>query len=124
MNFLKYKDHRIPAVLAITPEEQAKGLMHEYSIPPVMAFVYAESGINKFWMSRTPRPLDIIFCFNNKIVSIHHGVPYSTEIIGGNSLSDLVLEMPLGNSSKLGMKIGDEINMEYHASSVSKMLFG
>lgn len=122
MDYLKYKEHKIPTVLAITSEEQAKGLMYEESLPPAMAFVYTEPRLNKFWMSHTPKPLDIIFCLKNKIVSICHGVPYSTSLIGGNHLSDLVLEMPYGNSTKLGMKIGDVISMEYHPNSLSKIL--
>ncbi len=122
MDFLKYKEHKIPTVLAITTAEQQKGLMHEKNLPPAMAFVYTEPRINKFWMSRTPCALDIIFCLNNKIVSICHGEPHSTKLIGGEHLSDLVLEMPLGNSGKLGMRVGEEIAMEYHPSSLSKIL--
>jgi uncharacterized membrane protein (UPF0127 family) len=122
MDYLKYKNHKIPAVLAITADEQQKGLMYEQNLPPAMAFVYTEPRINKFWMSRTPQPLDIIFCLKNKIVSICHGKPNSTELIGGNHLSDLVLEMPFGKSDGMGMKVGDEIAMEYHPSSLSKIL--
>lgn len=122
MDYVKYKQHKIPAVLAITADEQARGLMYEKNLPPAMAFVYTEPRINKFWMSRTPRPLDIIFCLNNEIISICHGVPYSTELIGGDHLSDLVLEMPRGESARLGMKVGDVIQMEYHPDSLSKIL--
>lgn len=122
MDYLKYKDHKIPTVLAITSAEQQKGLMYEQNLPPAMAFVYTEPRVNKFWMSRTPQPLDIIFCLNNKIVSICQGKPHSTELIGGDDLSDLVLEMPMGNSRKLGMKVGDEIAMEYEPNSISKIL--
>jgi uncharacterized membrane protein (UPF0127 family) len=122
MDYLNFKNHKIPTVLAITSAEQAKGLMYEENLPPAMAFVYTEPRINKFWMSRTPRALDIIFCFKNKIVSICHGEPHSTKLIGGDQLSDLVLEMPLGDSKKLGMTIGDEIHMEYQPSSLSKIL--
>ncbi len=55
-------------------------------------------------------------------MSICHGEPHSTALIGGDHLSDLVLEMPLGNSEKLGMKVGEEISMEYQPSSLSKIL--
>lgn len=122
MDYLKYKEHKIPAVLAITAEEQAKGLMFTTKLPPVMAFTYTSPKYLKFWMNNVVLGLDIIFCLNNKIVSICQGEPHSTKLIGGDQLSDLVLEMPLGNSWKLGMAVGEEISMEYHSSSLSKIL--
>lgn len=123
MNYFKYKNHKIPTVLAITAEEQERGLMFEKNLPPSMAFVYTEPRHNKFWMKNVSEGLDIIFCLGNKIVAIYQGKPYSTELIGGNYLSDLVLEMPLGNSQKIGMKVGDQMSMEYEPKSLSKILF-
>jgi uncharacterized membrane protein (UPF0127 family) len=122
MDFLKFKEHKIPTVLAITADEQEKGLMYEKSPPPAMAFVYTRPKHNSFWMQNTPSPLDIVFCLKNKIVSICAGEPYSTKVIGGRELSDLVIEMPYGNAAKLGMSIGDEINMEYQPQSLSRIL--
>jgi len=122
MDFFIYKNNRLPAVLAITEEEQTKGLMHQLELPPVMAFVYTEPRYSSFWMRSVPKPLDIIFCLKNKIVSIAHGIPYCTDLIGGRELSDLVLEIPRGRAEDFGMKIGDDIKMEYHPKSISRIL--
>ena len=112
MHIFYYKNHKIPAVLAITAEEQQRGLMGNPSPPPLTAFVYKESRSNKFWMHKTPAPLDIIFCHRGKISQICYGEPYSTRIIGDDSPSDLVVEMPHGSATKMGMKVGDDILLQ------------
>lgn len=122
MDYIKYKEHKIPAILAITPREQEIGLMYREELPPLMAFVYTEPRLNKFWMKNVSQPLDIIFCFKNKVVGIYRGDPFSTKLIGGNELSDLILEMPYGNCKKMGMELGDEIGIEFEPKSVSKIL--
>lgn len=122
MDFLRYKDYKIPAVLAITSEEQKRGLMYRDILPDVMAFTYLEPRRNSFWMSNVSQPLDIVFCLKNKIIAIHQGEPYSTKLIGGNELSDLVLEFPSGQARKMGMGLGDNIQIEFRPESLSKML--
>ena len=98
-----------PSLIAISEEEQAKGLMFEPFPPPIMSFIYAEPRINRFWMKNTPSPLDIVFCCNGEIIQICKGEPYSTSTIGG-AHSDLVIEFPFGtvlnHDIKLGHKVG------------------
>lgn len=122
MDYLKYKNYKIPALVAISAEEQKKGLMFREDLPPLMIFPYVEPKQNFFWMNNVSQPLDIIYCLKNKIVAIHQGEPYSTKLIGGNELSDLVLEMPYGNCRKMGMRLGDDIEIEYEPKSISKIL--
>jgi len=98
-----YIDSNIfPTYLAISSQEQQQGLMHVDWPPPVMAFVYAAPQVNKFWMKNTPSPLDIVFCCSGEIVDICKGEPYCTSTIG-NKYSDLVIELPYGTISKLGI---------------------
>src|SRR5271170_883578 len=87
---------KMETLLAISEEEQSRGLMYVDPPAPNMAFLYGYPKINKFWMKNTKAPLDIVFANKNKIVSICSGKPYSTEIIGDNRLSDLVVEFPAG----------------------------
>lgn len=122
MDFLRYKDHKIPSILAITAAEQEKGLMYVKEAPPAMIFVYSEPRLNRFWMKQTYVPLDIVFCHKGKISQLCSGEPHSTKLIGGMEPSDLVIEMPKGNAAKLGMSIGDEIKMEYESKSLSRIL--
>lgn len=100
-----------PTLLAISAEEQAKGLMHEEWPPPVMSFVYERPKLNKFWMKNTPSPLDIIFCRDGKVSEICHGEPHSTSIIGGDSESDLVIELPYGTVDTAQIRIGQPVGL-------------
>lgn len=108
--------------MAITAEEQEQGLMFVNKLPPSMTFVYDRPKLNSFWMKNTPQPLDIIFCLNNKIVDFIEGEPYSTKILGGKSLSDLVIEMPRGSYKKMGMAIGEDIEIQYLPQTLSKII--
>jgi uncharacterized membrane protein (UPF0127 family) len=100
-----------PTLLAISEAEQQRGLMCQEWPPPVMSFIYTEPRINKFWMHNTPSPLDIVFCHQGKVSQIHAGKPYSTEIIGDNKFSDLIIELPYGTVDKSGIKIGHTVGI-------------
>lgn len=99
----------LPTLLAISSDEQSRGLMYQQWPPPVMSFVYAEPRINKFWMHNTPSPLDIVFCHQGKISQLHIGQPFSTEMIGDNKFSDLIVELPYGTVDRMGLKIGQAV---------------
>jgi uncharacterized membrane protein (UPF0127 family) len=92
-------------LLALSYDEQCKGLMYEPFPPPIMSFIYEEPKLNKFWMKNTPSPLDIVFCCNGKITQICKGEPYSTFTIGDDSLSDMVIELPYGTIKDSGIKL-------------------
>jgi uncharacterized membrane protein (UPF0127 family) len=95
-----------PSLLAISAEEQGRGLMHQTWPPPVMSFIYSSPRINKFWMHNTPSPLDIVFCHAGKVSEICYGEPHSTRMIGDNLFSDLVIELPHGMVRANDIKIG------------------
>lgn len=101
----------ISTLLACSELEQSVGLMHQSWPPPVMAFVYTEPKINKFWMHNTPSPLDIVFCHKGQVTQICYGEPYSTAMIGDNKFSDLVIELPHGEADKMGIKIGQAVDL-------------
>lgn len=98
-------------LLAITAQEQERGLMGWKPPTPNMAFVYDRPGINKFWMANTPAPLDIVFCHAGKVIEICTGEPYSTRMIGPNQMSDLVLEFPYGTCLQAGIKLGHLVKL-------------
>lgn len=101
----------MPTLLAISQDEQSRGLMYMEWPPPIMSFIYASPGINKFWMKNTPSPLDIVFCNNNIITQICVGIPHSTQVIGGDNLSDLIIELPYGTVKSSGIKLGNEAGL-------------
>jgi uncharacterized membrane protein (UPF0127 family) len=105
---LKIKDQVVSTELALTADEQALGLMHREN-PPIMTFVFGSPNLHPFWMHRTPSPLDIVFCLDGEITKICQGEPYSTQMVGGDQLSDLVVEMPRGTCQRLGIGVGDPV---------------
>lgn len=103
--------HQFNTLIADTLEEQAKGLMYKKWPPPVMSFPYKTAEIRKFWMKNTISPLDIIFCRSGKIVGIYKGEPLSTMSVGPNEPVDLVIELPHGKAKKIGIAIGDDVEL-------------
>ena len=98
-------------LLAISAQEQERGLMYIEPPTPNMAFIYERPGINKFWMANTKAPLDIVFCYAGKVTQICVGEPFSTSMIGDNKFSDLVVEFPFGTVVRSGIKLGHDIGL-------------
>jgi uncharacterized membrane protein (UPF0127 family) len=107
--YIFIEDNVFPTLLAISADEQSKGLMFEKFPPPIMSFIYTEPQINKFWMKNTPSPLDIIFCCDGEIKQICVGEPYSTQTIGGDNPSNLVIELPFGIVHQSVIKLGNKV---------------
>lgn len=107
---IKTKNKEFEVLLAVTAEEQERGLMYQKYPHPSMAFVYSKPKFSAFWMKNTPSPLDIVFCLNGKITKICKGEPFSTSLIDGG-LSDLVVEFPYGTCQDHGIIVGSEINL-------------
>lgn len=110
----------LPVLVAITEDEQVQGLMYKSWPPPVMAFPFDRPSVRKFWMRNTISPLDIIFCKANKVVSIEEGIPLSLKLVGPDEPVDLVVELPKGTSKKLGILVGDFVDIKYSIQTLSK----
>lgn len=108
-------------LFAISLAEQERGLMGVNWPPPIMSFPYASPRINKFWMANTPSPLDILFCKEGKILDIQYGDPYSTKAIGGDYLTDLIVEMPYGTCKIYNIKVGDNVSFQFADHSINKL---
>lgn len=121
MDYIIVNNNKFETLMAITADEQARGLMNSEWPPPVMSFVYGKPSINQFWMHRTPVPLDIIFCLNNKVLDIRQGIPNSTAIIDCGMPSDLVIEMPGRSCKKYDIKAGDKIGTMFAESTLKKL---
>jgi len=122
MNYVIIKGKKFPIEVAISSEEQQRGLM--YKDPPLyaMAFPYARPQFNSFWMSNVKADLDIVFCLKNKIASIWKGEAKSTSIIGGRDPSDLILEFPYGVVKAEGISVGDDISLDLSKEAQMKFL--
>ncbi len=103
--------------LAITPEEQSKGLMFRKHLNPKagMLFVYHEDDIQSFWMKNTFIPLDIVF-INSRfhVVSIHRfAVPGSEVSIVSQLPAQYVLEINAGRADRCGIQAGTKVTFHH-----------
>ncbi len=108
--------HDIAVEIAKTPEQQAYGLMFRKSVPENtgMLFIWDEPHPVEFWMRNTLVSLDMFFVGpDNKIISIKKSAtPRSEEHIpsGGDVIA--VVEMLSGESSRLGIAVGDTVTWD------------
>lgn len=114
--------HKFSTLVAISQQEQARGLMGQEWPPPVMCFPYKRADYRKFWMKNTPSPLDIIFVKSNVVVDILKGEPHSTTTVGPNVPCDLVVELPFGTVSQLNISVGDVVKTCFSIDTMSRFL--
>jgi uncharacterized protein len=102
------------AELAITPTEQATGLMFRKSLSDDagMIFLFPEGQIASFWMKNTLIPLDMVFIRRDgSIESIaENTVPYSETPVSSKGVVTAVLELRGGLTRDLGIKPGDKVS--------------
>lgn len=114
---------RFTVELAVTPEEQARGLMHRESLPRFagMLFVFDTPRRASFWMKNTLIPLDMLFVDPSGVVTHIHenAVPGSLETIEGGTNILAVLEINGGMSRRIGIGVGAEMRHPAFDSDVA-----
>jgi uncharacterized membrane protein (UPF0127 family) len=104
---------RLDTELALTPAEQARGLMHRESLPRLgsMLFVFPTARERGFWMRNTLIPLDIIFLDDaGTITRIHENArPLDETLIPSEGPARAVLEVNAGVAAELGLAPGDAL---------------
>jgi uncharacterized membrane protein (UPF0127 family) len=105
--------HVIKTELAITPEQQATGMMFrkEMGTNEGMLFVNEEPGLRCFWMRNTLIPLSIAFIADDgSIVNIADMEPRSEKSHCSAKPVRYALEMNLGWFAKRGLKAGSRLS--------------
>ncbi|MEM7669888.1 MAG: DUF192 domain-containing protein [Pseudomonadota bacterium] len=96
--------------LAVTPEEQARGLMFRPSIPQDagMIFVMEPDRQANFWMRNTMISLDLVFIDRSGVVESisERAVPFSERQLSSKGPVRAVLEINGGLSEELGIVPG------------------
>jgi len=99
--------------LALTPRQQAQGLMYRQSLAPDagMLFVYRSARLVTMWMKNTVIPLDMLFIAEDgEIVKVvERTVPFSLATISSNEPVRAVLEVNGGTVKRLGIRPGDRV---------------
>jgi len=118
---LTIKGHTFTAWLALTPEEQQKGLMQVpqealATLPdgshPGMLFVFPNEQILSFWMFNTISPLDIIyFRADGMIVRKYTMAPLETRLYSSIEPAMYALEVRAGLLDELGIGPGDRVEL-------------
>lgn len=106
--------------IARTISQKAKGLSNRSSLCPNcgMIFVYTKDQTLPFWMKDTLIPLDMIWVNSQgKVVSIQTATPQTgtpdlqLAIFRNDRPARFVIELNAGNANKIGLKIGDNIDI-------------
>ena len=108
--------HRFDIYLALSREQQRRGLMRVRSLPSStgMLFVYATEDKHSMWMKNTFIPLDILFAKSDgTILSIaRNTVPQSLESISSTGPVMYVLELNAGITERLAIEPGSQLIWE------------
>jgi uncharacterized protein len=105
--------HVFGVEMALTPEEQSRGLMFRRELPDRqgMLFDFQREQPTSFWMKNTYVPLDMIFIrADGRILNIaENTVPLSEALVSSSGPVRAVLEVIAGTSKKLGIAAGDRV---------------
>ena len=106
--------HDIVAEIALTPQEQAQGLMFRTSIADAdgMLFVYDKPQQLHMWMHNTYVSLDMVFiAADGTIARIEASAePLSDRVINSGAPVVAVLELKAGAATTLALAKGDHVD--------------
>lgn len=118
------KSYKLDIELAVTPEEQMRGLMFRKSMPENhgMMFVFENETPRTFWMKNTLIPLDILFLdADGKIVKIHENArPLDETQIPSGAPVLAAIELNGGTAARLGIISGNIVHHDTFGNSLSK----
>jgi uncharacterized membrane protein (UPF0127 family) len=105
--------------LALTPEDQAQGLMYRESLPPRagMLFVFDQPAPHHFWMKNTMIPLDMIWMdeAGNVLFVSADTPPCKADpcaTYGPDTNAKQVLEIAGGKAKAEGVSVGSSLKIE------------
>jgi len=108
----KPKPACIQLELAATPQQQQWGLMGRPPLAPLrgMWFPFQPARPLKFWMHRTPAPLDMVFLHQGQVIAIEANAAPCLKLpcptYGPEAPSDGVVELGAGQAGALGITVG------------------
>ena len=105
--------------LALTPEDQAQGLMYRESLPPRagMLFVFDQPAPHHFWMKNTMIPLDMIWMDEaGKVLFVSADTPPCKAdpcaTYGPDTSAKQVLEIAGGKAKEEKVEVGSVLKIE------------
>jgi uncharacterized membrane protein (UPF0127 family) len=110
---------KIELEVAVTPEQQAKGLMNRPALPDNrgMLFKFPSAQAVQFWMKNVPVPLDMVFLQNGVVKYIQNAAPPCPSepcaTYGPDVPIDTVIELRAGRAAELQLQPGDEVKVKF-----------
>lgn len=104
--------------VADQPEEQAMGLQLRGPLPPLrgMWFPFPQAALLRFWMHRTPEPLDMVFVNQGRVIAVVAGAAPCPRLpcrsYGPDQPGDGVVELAAGQAAALGIQVGTVVRIE------------
>ncbi|MFQ6538285.1 MULTISPECIES: DUF192 domain-containing protein [Aphanothece] len=104
--------------VAATPRQQALGLQLRPPLPPLrgMWFPYAQPTPTRFWMHRTPEPLDMLFVAGGRVIAIEAAAQPCPHLpcrsYGPDEPVDGVIELAAGQATAQGITLGTPVRIE------------
>ena len=81
-----------------------------------MWFAYRPAQVARFWMHRTPQPLDMVFVRKDRVIAIEPAAAPCMRLpcpsYGPDEPVDGVLELAAGEASRLGLRVGSPLRVE------------
>lgn len=80
-----------------------------------MWFPYRPAQVARFWMHRTPEPLDMVFVRNERVIALEAAAPcmrLPCPSYGPDEPVDGVLELAAGQARQLGLRVGSSLKVE------------
>lgn len=119
LNKVTLRGETFTVELATDAPSREHGLMMRASLPSDhgMLFVFPRSGPQGFWMKNTLIPLDILY-FNDQrqLVSVQRDVPPCKAdpcpTYPSAAPARYVLELAAGTAARIGVRAGDELQLE------------
>ncbi len=111
--------------LALTPEEQTRGLMlrQDLAEDAGMLFVFGDESETSFWMKNTLIPLDIVWISSGKkIVYIKNNAQPCGDgycpLIAPDAPAQYVLEVNAGQMQKIDAAVGDPVLININSNNL------
>ncbi|MFN9922609.1 MAG: DUF192 domain-containing protein [Cyanobacteriota bacterium] len=101
-----------------TEQQFSWGLQLRPPLPPLrgMWFPFSPAAAVRFWMHRTPAPLDMLFVSEGRVIAIQAAVPSCMRLpcrsYGAGSAVDGVMELAAGEAARLGIEVGSALSLE------------
>lgn len=109
--------------VADEPREQALGLQLRPKLPPLrgMWFPFPRPTPARFWMHRTPEPLDMLFVAGGRVVALEVAASPCPRLpcpsYGPGVPVDGVLELAAGQAAAQGIAVGTAVRIEALSSA-------